>query len=438
MNKKLVILVLTVLIIFLLIGCSDVETSNNLEVELSDNEGVTKVNGVSEENIVDTSKDGIREIVNNDNKIDEIVWSNDEEKVCFTRINESMEYELFIWKVGQAEEKQVAGIIGNLYDISWSPNNKYVTLNEGTSVLYETFIILVNDMEVLDKVVCTGGPIWSMDSNSILFAILNDKKPTVDLELDGTTDLMVYDLNLMRKEIILEASNDYMYNPVSWDEEGIKYKKEYFDGSETETFIYGKNDLGIGQYQINTEEYNVDENQLLVEIKYPQITDSSNKEIEDKVNAIINARVEEYKNMFYQDEEQKQYIYVNYEITKKDQDVLSMIFNISFSIEGVAHPSNFIYGVTINLHNGEEIKLTDLFRSNVDSVGMLNVILNEKISNLNYQLNSEFRGIEDGQGFYLTEDSLVIYYQEGIYTPHAVGALVLKIPNTEIEDIFNN
>jgi len=36
-------------------------------------------------------------------------------------------------------------------------------------------------------------------------------------------------------------------------------------------------------------------------------------------------------------------------------------------------------------------------------------------------------GIEDKQGFYLTDTSLVIYYQEYIYTPHAVGPLEFEV-----------
>lgn len=434
MNKKFVIIVLMILVIFLLIGCSNVNTSTTDDEAL---ENQKNIEGEDAKEEIDTTRTGIQEVIHNEVAIEEAVWSDDEKMVCFSRLIEENDYELYVWEVGQEKEKKLDGVLGCLYDISWSPNNKYVTVNSGTSNIHETLIILVNDMDVLVKIESYDGPIWSPDSSKMIFAITNDKKPIIDVESSGTTDLMIYDLNLMREEIIMEATGEYLYSPVSWDENGISYIKTYLDGNGTEEeYIYGKNDTGIGEYKFDNQEYSLDENKLFMDIKFPQLIESSNKEIENKVNAIISARVEEYKNMYYQDEEEKQYIYVNYEITKSEQNILSMVFNVSFSIEGVAHPTNFVYGVSIDLSKGEELKLDNILKSNIDSIGMLNALLNEKIGQLDYQLLSEYKGIEEGQGFYLTEDSLIIYYQEGIYTPHAVGPLLLTITFDEINDIL--
>lgn len=119
-------------------------------------------------------------------------------------------------------------------------------------------------MNILITLQGVDGPIWSPDSNNILYSAVNDKKPSIDLELDGTTDLVKYDLNLMREEILLEANTDFLYSPVSWDENGISYIKTYLDGNGTEEeYIYGKSDTGIGDYEIVGQAYSLDENKLL-------------------------------------------------------------------------------------------------------------------------------------------------------------------------------
>ena len=138
----------------------------------------------------------------------------------------------------------------------------------------------------------------------------------------------------------------------------------------------------------------------------------------------------------YDDENYKETLYVDYIITKKSNEVLSMYFRHSLMMEGAAYPSTYIEGLTLNMSYAGMLELKDLFKEDADYKSDLNSILNEKVKELEFEVFEEFKGIEEEQGFYLTDSSLVIYYQEGIYTPHAIGPLFIEIPIEEIEDIL--
>lgn len=128
---------------------------------------------------------------------------------------------------------------------------------------------------------------------------------------------------------------------------------------------------------------------------------------------------------------------MTYDITKKTEEVLSLYFVISLYTEGAAHPNNLIDGVTIDLKTGRELQLKDLFKEGVECKQILNQILNRKISDLEYELFEEFKGVEDEQGFYMTDSGLVIYYQEYVYTPHAIGPLEIEVPCDEIVSVLS-
>lgn len=92
--------------------------------------------------------------------------------------------------------------------------------------------------------------------------------------------------------------------------------------------------------------------------------------------------------------------------------------------------------VTFDLKIGKELELKDLFKKDIHIKETLDPILKAKVDNFDFELYEEYKGIEEEQGFYLTENSLVIYYQEYVYTPHAVGPLEIEVKFDEIKEIL--
>lgn len=530
-NKKLVAIGLCIIlsITILFVKCGKQEVINDIEKE--DNNTESKY-----------TKEYIKNTLEKDKIIEDVTWSKDNSMVVFTKDIDGFEKQLYIWSVGEESEKQIEGVSGNLYDINYSPNDKYITVNEGTSSVYETIIITTEDFKIVDRVVSTGGPVWSPNSEKIAFAVLNDKEPIIPMELSGTTDLMIYDINENTKTVVVEAENDFSYIPLVWDKNGLKYEKSYFDDRKPEEFIYnGENNidyskfigfwdiknsklnttleivnikdnfiegniisvykdgehisdayfdgkiennkvnlkfvdsfmneiegtlslcqdeiildlevvkLGSGwnietghlicikyedtAYDITTETYTEKTENIEVEIKYPVVINMGNKEVEEKINNIIIEKAGmNLESDGSEDEDFKETLYTGYEITKKSNDILSIYFFTSLFMEGAAHPSRYIDSVTFDIHTGDILELNDLFKENAEYENILNLLLNEKVKELDFELFSEFKGLEEN-GFYLKDNSLIIYYQEGIYTPYAYGPLFIEVSLDDINDI---
>lgn len=173
-----------------------------------------------------------------DENIDDITWSDDKSFVLFTKDVGDYERHFFIWRTDEEEAAEIGGIAGNLYGITLSPDNRYATVNEGTSVVRGTFLLTSDDMQVTGRFTNTGGPVWSPDSKKIAFAVVNDKKPAVDIETDGTCDIMIYSVETGTKETVMEADSDFLLDPLSWDDRGLAVRKNYLDGRDAETVIY--------------------------------------------------------------------------------------------------------------------------------------------------------------------------------------------------------
>jgi hypothetical protein len=238
--------------------------------------------------------------------------------------------------------------------------------------------------------------------------------------------------------------NGYTYLPARYVAEAFGYQVGWEQNSRSVlvgppgNLPESKFVIPEGRYTISTGNYTEDNEKVGTDIKYPFFTNMEDKNIENNVNEIIRQRVDSYKTFYHQDDETyKENIFVTYEITKKAEDVLSLYFVISLYTEGAAHPNNLLDGVTVDLKTGKELKLKELFKEDLNYKQILNQILHQKIDELDYELFEEFKGIEEKQGFYMTDSGLVIYYQEYVYTPHAVGPLRLEISYDQIIAYFD-
>jgi len=367
-----------------------------------------------------------------DENVSEIIWSNDKLRVAYLKEIGDFQKELYMWDTTEEKEVKVEGLEGNLYDITWSPDDIWVTVNNGTSNLYETLIINPFNLMIQYTIVNSAGPVWCEDSNKIAFAVPNNKEAIVPTELSGTTDLIVFYLDTMTQYTVLEGESDFSYAPLDWNNDELKYGKYYLDDRVDEELIYDDFSYNIVQL-IHTDENKNTE----VIINYPMVQNLGDEETEILVNSFISYKAGVLDELSeYDDENYKETLYVDYIITKKSNEVLSMYFRHSLMMEGAAYPSTYIEGLTLNMSYAGMLELKDLFKEDADYKSDLNSILNEKVKELEFEVFEEFKGIEEEQGFYLTDSSLVIYYQEGIYTPHAIGPLFIEIPIEEIEDIL--
>lgn len=434
-NKILSILLLLTLVISLFFtGCSKSE------------------NSFTSPTAKGTSMESINEMLQNDNTISDITWSYNKSAVAYLKTIEGDKKGIFMRTLGDADEVDFKLSDEHFYDITWSPDDKYITVNKGTSNLYETLILSYESWELLDSITNGGDPVWSPDSSKIAFAILNDKKPEIPIELEGTFNIVLYDIETKQLEPLLEADNDFSYLPNSWDEGGLYYTKLYLDGRMAEDDIYSfvsPSDL-LGEYEVITETTERDDAYLGLSIKYPKLVNLIDTDVENKVNEEIINTTDRLVNElipFVEENEPKHTITIDYEITKQSRELLSIRFNTYHYINGNAYPNNYIEGLTFNLETGKKYEyIGDLFKDNVDYISVLNRELKTAVDNLDFELFKEFKGLDKNTAlnaidfFNITDDSLLIYYPVGEYTPHAVGPLLLEVKlesiNKYLRDIF--
>lgn len=173
-----------------------------------------------------------------------------------------------------------------------------------------------------------------------------------------------------------------------------------------------------------------------LDITFPQLQKMEDRKLESQINSLISMRAMEIKQKNDIDEKdlRKTSFYVSYLPPYLKNNLLSIRFNTMYYVQGTAHPTNLVKSITINLANGSEEKLGDLFRPNSDYRARLNDRIKKEIKEKDITISGTFKGIEENQGFYLTKEGLVIYYNE--YTPHAVGPLLFAIPYSEIADLL--
>lgn len=104
---------------------------------------------------------------------------------------------------------------------------------------------------------------------------------------------------------------------------------------------------------------------------------------------------------------------------------------------GAAHGMPVKEYVHIDIKNGDFYTLKDLFKEDGNYIEVLDTILKENMQEEEYSEIFSFDGISDNQAFYLTEDSLVIFFSPYEIAPYAAGFPEFEIPFGEISDIID-
>lgn len=126
-----------------------------------------------------------------------------------------------------------------------------------------------------------------------------------------------------------------------------------------------------------------------------------------------------------------------YEVTVNKNSILSILFSLYTYVDGAAHGVTAYSSITANTDTGQIYSFSDLFNSKVYYVGTLNELANQYIKDNNIQLINEYKGVTPNQQYYLTPNSLVLYYQPYEYTPGYYGLFKVVIPYNKIQNILS-
>jgi hypothetical protein len=166
-------------------------------------------------------------------------------------------------------------------------------------------------------------------------------------------------------------------------------------------------------------------------LSYPQIN-HTDKSIEKKINTTIIEVLDEMKVI--ENDEITEFTIGNYKITYNTNNMLSIIFNIRYRIEGSLSYMDYIASLNFNLETGKTLSLKELFNDNYDYLAIINNFIEEYFNTNN--IDETFIGIEDEYLFYLTKNGLSIYFPPSQYTSASSTPLVININNNKFDENF--
>lgn len=171
------------------------------------------------------------------------------------------------------------------------------------------------------------------------------------------------------------------------------------------------------------------------DITYPQVQGMQNQNVQKQINALIKQQVnnliptagcEVYATIFGK-----------YQVELNEKGILSLNLQFYIMRPYAANGLNKQRSITVALENAKAYQLYQLFKANSNYRIALNKMIREQIKEKNLHLIKEFRGINDYQDFYLTDQALMIYFQELEYTIHAEGIPEFIIPYFKIRNLIN-
>lgn len=186
-----------------------------------------------------------------------------------------------------------------------------------------------------------------------------------------------------------------------------------------------------------------DQEALKVDMVFPLIQGMKDKQVEEKINQIIQKDVLNFKEMLQTESEEylqgakeegwelRKYIATTYYIVHYQKDDLLSLSVFYYSYTLGAHGYTLQRAYNFNLENGKGILLGDILKEKKDDVDMINQEIKRQMA-LNPQEYfsdfSVFQSISQEQPFYLIEDGIVIYF--GLYeiAPYASGIRYFRIP----------
>lgn len=193
----------------------------------------------------------------------------------------------------------------------------------------------------------------------------------------------------------------------------------------------------------------------IARISYPQF--STDEGIYKEFNSYVASKVTSVQNEFAKNVEDnlKQFnpqehgleatssIYISYTVFQESSSIISVLFEISEYIVGMAHPSNYSMSIAYDLQKHKDLTLAELFKPGSP---WLQRISTKAIHDLTAQFKEDAGAlwIDEGAGpqeenfkkFALSSDELIIFFDPYQVAPYAAGMQKVTIPLKELADIL--
>ncbi len=183
-----------------------------------------------------------------------------------------------------------------------------------------------------------------------------------------------------------------------------------------------------------------DTDKIKITLQYPQINGLADKMVQDSINSIFEKSASDARNegLRNADEMEKVMVsgytgspnkcetYFDYSLKYNQNGLLSVVF-MDYQYTGGAHGLTVQSSRTLDLKTGEEYKLKDLVKVDADYVSLISDTVRNAIDERvkegilpDYSI-AAFNTIKDDQVFYLSNNAVVVYFQQYEYWPYVAG-----------------
>lgn len=176
-----------------------------------------------------------------------------------------------------------------------------------------------------------------------------------------------------------------------------------------------------------------------MDVSYPKVNGLEDRQLQERINQILYEEAFEHKPDYKkidenQVDEEEWNFESKYKVTYNQDGLVSIRYDTTFYVLEAAHPTSGINSITFSIRDGTIYQLPDLFKKTPSYRGKINDYIIRYLSEREEEipLLRPFTGIDEGQGFYLTEKGTAIYFQEYEYTPYAYGSLVIVVPYSQL------
>lgn len=175
-------------------------------------------------------------------------------------------------------------------------------------------------------------------------------------------------------------------------------------------------------------------------IYYPQIYGLNNPAVEDKINSEIIKTVNNLIKQQFEEEGADEFgeMIGTFEVKANERNILSVTFSNYAIIPFAAHGLTIMDSRTFNVHTGDHYSLNQLFKQGSSYTDILSKKVNEQIHVRNIVTLDPKQQAEvtSETGFYVSDQTLVLYFQLYDITPYYVGLPLFPIPIYELEAII--
>ncbi|MDW7651372.1 MAG: RsiV family protein [Bacillota bacterium] len=174
-----------------------------------------------------------------------------------------------------------------------------------------------------------------------------------------------------------------------------------------------------------------------IDVVFPSVFGLKNEAVQEKINTLIESIVRGMMTVQGSQDPNLAEMVGTFTIELNKENLLSIRFENFVIRKMAANGTTLLEALTVDLKTGKVYSLNDLFVKTRPYRIQLNKIIEAQIKQQDIPTIGPFPGVKDDQDFYLKPKSLVIFFQELVFTPHFVGPPEFEIPYSQLTGLIN-